>query len=80
MGRAYAGILGLLAMAVVICRGVIGSGGVASTLTTAITYLAVFSLVGAIIGQLAQATVDESVRATLEQELSGQSEPATAAT
>ena len=76
MGRAYAGILGSLAMAVVICRGVIGSGGVANTLTTAIAYLAVFSLVGAIIGHIAQVTVDESVRTTLEQQLAVSAENA----
>jgi hypothetical protein len=74
MGRIYAGILGPLAMAVVICRGLIGSGGVESILTPAIAYLAVFSVVGAIIGQIAQATVDESVRTKLEQQLAAQTE------
>jgi hypothetical protein len=59
MGRAYAGILGPLAMAVVICRGWLGSGGTESTLTSAITFLAVFSIVGALIGHLAQSIVDE---------------------
>ena len=69
MGRAYAGILGPLAMAVVICRGVIGSGGVQSTLSLATIYLAIFSVVGALIGTIAQSTIDESVRAKLQQQL-----------
>jgi hypothetical protein len=69
MGRVYAGILGPLAMAVVICRGWFGSGGAVGTLNLAIVYLAVFSIVGALIGHLAQATVDESVRAKLQQQL-----------
>jgi hypothetical protein len=69
MARVYAGILGPLAMAVVICRGFLGSGGVESTITSAITYLAFFSVVGAIIGQIAQSTVDESVRAKLQEQL-----------
>jgi len=56
-------------MAVVICRGWLGSGGIESTLTSAIAFLAVFSLVGALIGQLAQSIVDESVRSKLEQQL-----------
>jgi hypothetical protein len=56
-------------MAVVICRGVIGSGGVQNTLGLATIYLAIFSLVGALIGHLAQSTVDESVRAKLQQQL-----------
>jgi hypothetical protein len=69
MGRVYAGILGPLAMAVVICRGWLGSGGVEGTLGLATLYLAIFSFVGAIIGQIAQSTVDESVRTKLEQQL-----------
>ena len=69
MGRVYAGILGTLAMAVAICRGALESGGVESTLSLAIAYLVLFSIVGALIGQLAQATVDESVRSKLEQQL-----------
>lgn len=71
MGRTYAGILGPLAMAVVICRGLVESDGVEGTLSLATVYLIVFSVVGAIIGHIAQATVDESVRAKLELQLAG---------
>ena len=69
MGRIYAGILGPLAMNVVIFRGWLGSGGVEGTLTLATIYLALFAVAGAILGQLAQSTIDESVRAKLEQQL-----------
>ncbi len=69
MGRVYAGILGPLAMAVVICRGWLDSGGVEGTLSTATIYLIVFAVVGALIGHLAQTTIDESVRSQLEQQL-----------
>jgi hypothetical protein len=72
MGRKYAGILGPLAMAVVICRGWLGSGGVENTLSLAIASLVLFSVVGATIGQIAQATVDESVRSQLERQLTHQ--------
>ena len=75
MGRVYAGILGPLAMAVVICRGWLDSGGVEGTLTQAIVFLFVFALVGAVLGQVAQATIDESVRAKLEQQLIQTAEP-----
>jgi hypothetical protein len=71
MGRVYAGVLGSLAMTVVICRGWLGSGGIEGTLGLAVLYLAIFSVVGALIGHLAQATIDESVRAKLEQQLQG---------
>ena len=69
MGRVYAGILGPLAMAVVICRGWVGAGDAVNTLGQATVYLAIFSVVGALIGQIAQATIDESVRARLQQQL-----------
>jgi hypothetical protein len=69
MGRIYAGILGPLAMAIVIGRGLLGSGGVEGTLTTATLALATFAILGAILGHLAQNTIDESVRARLELQL-----------
>ena len=77
MGRMYAGILGPRAMAVVICRGWLGSGGVEGTLTLAALYLVIFSVVGALIGQIAQATIDESVRAKLQQQLNKPTEGTT---
>ena len=69
MGRVYAGILGPLAMAVVICRGWLGSSGVEGTLAQATAYLVAFAFVGALLGHLAESTIDESVRATLEEQL-----------
>ena len=69
MGRIYAGILGPLAMAIVLCRGLKDSGGVEGTLTLAIARLAAFAVVGSVLGQIAQATVDESVRLKIEQQL-----------
>jgi hypothetical protein len=77
MGRVYAGILGPLAMAVIICRGWLESGGVEGTLTLAILYLAVFALVGACLGYIAQTTIDESVRAKIEQQLAHEAQIST---
>jgi hypothetical protein len=76
MGRVYAGILGPLAMAVVICRGWFNSGDALNTLGLATVYLAIFSVVGALIGHIAQATVDESVHAKLQQQLNQPTEKA----
>jgi hypothetical protein len=72
MGRIYAGILGPLAMAIVIGRGLLGAGGVEGTLTTATAALVAFAAMGAILGHLAQNTIDESVRTRLEQQLAPQ--------
>jgi hypothetical protein len=69
MGRIYAGILGPLAMVVIICRGIKDSAGVEGTLTLAIVALAIYAIVGSVLGQIAQATVDESVRLRIEQQL-----------
>jgi hypothetical protein len=69
MGRHYAGILGTLAMAVVLCRGALQDGGAESTLATACVSLFLFAIIGPTIGYVAQTTIDESVRAKLEQQL-----------
>jgi len=69
MARVYAGILGTLAMAAVLCRGVKDSGGVDGTLSIATLALVGFALLGSILGHIAQSTVDESVRLKIEREL-----------
>ena len=69
MGRIYAGILGPLAMMVIICRGIKDSAGLEGTLVLAIVALAVYAAIGSVVGQIAQATVDESVRLKIEQQL-----------
>jgi hypothetical protein len=69
MGRIYAGILGPLAMMVIILRGIKDSAGIEGTLTIAIVALTAYAVLGAIVGRIAQATVDESVRWKIEQQL-----------
>ena len=69
MDRIYAGILGPLAMTVVICRGWLAAGGPEGTLTQATIYLVLFAALGALLGRIAEATIDESVRMGLEQKL-----------
>ncbi len=69
MARVYAGIMGSLAMTVVICRGLLTAGGVEGTLTSAVVSLIVFAVIGAAVGHLGQTTVDEAVRQQLEQQL-----------
>jgi hypothetical protein len=61
-------------MAVVICRGWLGSGGVEGTLTQATLFLIVFAMAGAVLGHLAQTTIDESVRSKLEAQITSQRE------
>jgi hypothetical protein len=69
MGRLYAGVLGSLAMAVVLCRGVKDSSGVDGSLILATISMIIFAVMGAVLGHIAQLTVDESVRLKMEREL-----------
>ena len=62
MGRAYAGILGPLAFALVTARGVAGFWGVEGTLLAASAALFALAGLGYIVGQTAEYLVNESVR------------------
>jgi hypothetical protein len=62
MGRAYAGILGPLAFAISIARGVALGSGVEGTLLAASAALFVFAAIGYFAGQTAELLVSESVR------------------
>lgn len=62
MGRAYAGILGPLAFALVCARGVVAGSGVEATLLAAMAALFVFAGIGYLAGQTADHLVRESVR------------------
>lgn len=78
MGRIYAGVLGTLAMTVVLFRGALDAGGIEGTLTMAIVAMIVFAVIGSILGYIAQATIDESVRLKLERQLeAGARQPST---
>lgn len=78
MGRAYAGVLGYLAAALTLARGVIAGGGAETTLLSAIAAMAIFAVVGFVLGTLAQSTVDNAVRQQLEAQL--QTTPSVGAT
>ena len=62
MGRAYAGILGLLAFALSIARGMATQSGVEGTLLAASAALFIFAAIGYFTGQTADYLVSESVR------------------
>jgi hypothetical protein len=62
MGRAYAGILGPLAFALLTARGIFTRSGVEGTLLAASCALFVFAAIGYIAGQTADYLVGDSVR------------------
>ncbi len=75
MGRTYAGILGSLAMAVALVRGVMADGGAEETVVRALAALVGFSLIGLIIGGVAGWIVEDAVYSQVQQELAAQEAP-----
>jgi hypothetical protein len=69
MARAYAGVLGSLAWAVTFARGALLGGSVEATAQTAVVAMLLLAGVGLLVGLIAEATVDESVRQRLQQQL-----------
>ena len=69
MARLYAGILGLLALMVSLMRGILAGGGGETTLWTAWLSLLAFTVLGAVIGWLAERIVRESVSSQILSEL-----------
>ena len=69
MGRAYAGVLGSLAVAVTFARGALHGAGFEGTCQSAVLAMLALAGVGLIVGQIAEATVDESVRQRLEKQV-----------
>jgi hypothetical protein len=69
MARIYAGILGLLAFATVVARGVAHQISPNPTIWQACVMLFVFAAVGYLIGGTARWLVDDSVRGQLASQL-----------
>jgi hypothetical protein len=63
VGRSYAGVLGLVAFAAAVARGVVHGAGTEATLGRASASLAAFMALGWLIGRLAEWIVEEYVRA-----------------
>ena len=69
MAPIYAGILGLLAFSTFLARGMIHAADGQTTLLGAWCCLIGFAALGYLIGAIAERTVEESVRATIQAEL-----------
>lgn len=71
-------MLALTAMLVLFARGLRHGSGFEGTVAGSLAWVAVFGVMGAIVGAIAQQTVDESVRLQFEREVaaSGDNSPA----
>jgi hypothetical protein len=75
VARRYAGIMAMVAMSVVLLRALKGGDGCEAAVVSALGWMATLGLVGLVVGAIAQATVDESVRVHMEQQLAASSRP-----
>ncbi len=75
MGRAYAGVLGYLASALTLVRGAVAGSGLEGTVMMAVAAMAIFALIGFVIGTIAETTVDHAIREKLETQLVGGTPP-----
>ncbi len=69
MARVYAGVLGFLGMGITLLRGAIAGGGLEGTVSSAVYAMVTLALVGFVVGWIAEATIDESVRSRMEKQL-----------
>lgn len=69
MGAKYAGILGPVALLTTLARGLIHGGNVEGVLFDAWIMLLAFAAIGYVIGRLADWTVEESVHASLRDQM-----------
>ena len=75
MARQYAGILALVAMSVVLLRACVHGGSLESALTDALAWTALFGAIGAVVGSIAQGTIEEAVRLRMEQQIAEAEQP-----
>lgn len=69
MARRYAAVLGLLAFAAVLMQAVAADAAWAPTLSWAIACLIVFTILGAIIGWLAEQIMDDALQSIISEEV-----------
>ncbi len=80
MGRTYAGVLGLVAFATVVARGVIHQSGASATFPAAAAVLFLFAGLGFILGTLAERAIAEDLKGRFQAELAKIQAEATTAT
>lgn len=72
MGRRFAGILGLVAFAAIVVRGVIHGSGLQGTLWVALPWLWIGVISGWTLGSIAQKVIEDSVTDQIATELAAQ--------
>ena len=76
MGRSYAGVLGPIAFATLVFRGLLAGAGAEGTLLAATAGMVAFSAIGYIAGRVAEAVIRDSVQARVAAEIAAHEESA----
>jgi hypothetical protein len=69
VARKYAVLMALVGMLLVLLRGLKDGHGFEATIVNALSWMAALGLIGLLVGSIAQSTIDEAVRLSMEQEL-----------
>ena len=75
MARTYAAILAHVGMLVVLLRALKDGAGFDGTILQAVVTTALLGVVGLVVGSIAEATIDESVRSLVQAELDALTDP-----
>ena len=76
MGRSFAGVLGPIAFAILVFRGLIAGAGAEGTLLAATAGMVAFSAFGYIAGRVAEAVIRDAVQARVAAEITAHEDAA----
>ncbi|MBX3426536.1 MAG: hypothetical protein KF688_12715 [Pirellulales bacterium] len=69
MARRYAVIMGLVSLTVVLLRAFKNGGSLETAVFAGLSWMAIFAVLGGIVGTLAQTTIEDSIRVRIEADL-----------
>lgn len=75
MARTYAGILAHVGLLVVLCRSLKNGAGFDGTILQGLVTMALLAAVGLVVGIIAETTIDDSVRASVQADLDALTNP-----
>ena len=72
MARRYAAIMALVGMSTVLVRAFKNGNAFEAAVVSALGWMAIFGVIGLVVGAIAQSTIDEAVRLQMERNLARQ--------
>jgi hypothetical protein len=72
VARTYAAILALVGMSAVLVRAFKNGNAFEAAVVSSLQWMAIFGVIGLVVGAIAQSTIDDAVRLQMERDLAGQ--------